>query len=73
MATLHAGRNVIDLPAEIRHPKLWYPAGYGEQPLYEFTAQVSTGESCRAEARKTKAGLRSIVLTSRVGQVGPLL
>jgi beta-mannosidase len=23
-------------------PKLWYPAGYGEQPLYEFTAQVGT-------------------------------
>lgn len=42
-ASLHAGRNVIDLPIEIRQPKLWYPAGYGEQPLYEFTAQVSVG------------------------------
>ena len=28
------------IPMEIRQPKLWYPAGYGEQPLYEFTAQV---------------------------------
>jgi beta-mannosidase len=60
-ANLHAGRNTIDLPIEIRQPNLWYPAGYGEQPLYEFTAQVSTG-SQPAEERKTKAGLRSIVL-----------
>jgi beta-mannosidase len=55
-ATLHEGRNVIDLPIEIQKPKLWFPAGYGEQPLYEFTAQVGM------ETRKTKAGLRSVVL-----------
>src|ERR1035438_4164674 len=39
LADLHAGRNVIDLPLEIRQAKLWYPAGYGEQPLYAFTGQ----------------------------------
>jgi len=58
---LHAGRNVIDLPIEIRQPELWFPAGYGEQPLYEFTAQVSTGGQ-PSDMRKTKAGLRSVVL-----------
>ncbi len=31
--SVHAGRNVVDLPVEIRQPRLWYPAGYGEQPL----------------------------------------
>ena len=41
--SVHAGRNTIDLPIEIRQPRLWYPAGYGEQPLYEFTAQVGVG------------------------------
>ena len=55
-AALHEGRNVIDLPIEIQKPKLWYPAGYGEQPLYEFTAQVG------GETRKAKTGLRSVVL-----------
>jgi beta-mannosidase len=60
-ANLHAGRNVISLPIEIRKPKLWYPAGYGSQPLYEFTAQLGvTGQW--AELRTAKAGLRSIVL-----------
>jgi beta-mannosidase len=59
--SFHAGRNVIDLPIEIRRPKLWYPAGYGEQPLYEFTAQVATNGQ-GIEERKVKTGLRSIVL-----------
>jgi beta-mannosidase len=60
-ASLHAGRNVIDVPVEIRQPKLWFPAGYGEQALYEFTAAVSPG-SAKADERKVKVGLRSIVL-----------
>src|ERR1035437_8913117 len=41
--SVHAGRNVIDLPIEIQKPKLWYPAGYGEQPLYNFEAMVLSG------------------------------
>jgi beta-mannosidase len=59
--SLHPGLNVIDLPIEIRKPKLWYPAGYGEQPLYEFTAEVDTGAGL-VGTRKVKAGLRSVVL-----------
>jgi beta-mannosidase len=59
--SVHAGRNIIDLPIEIRQPKLWFPVGYGDQPLYEFTAQVGAG-SQPSDVRKAKAGLRSIVL-----------
>ena len=64
---LHAGINVIDVPLEIIHPRLWYPAGYGDQPLYEFTTQVHAGttsgrKSPMDDERKVKAGLRSIVL-----------
>jgi beta-mannosidase len=69
VATLHAGRNIIDLPVEIRQPRLWYPAGYGDQPLYEFTAQVGVGGQ-PAETRKVKAGLRSIVLDRHLDQWG---
>ena len=60
--TVHAGKNEVELPFEIIQPKLWYPAGYGDQPLYEFTAQVGTSGGV-SEERKTKAGLRSIVCT----------
>ncbi len=68
-ASLHAGRNIIDLPIEIRQPKLWYPAGYGDQPLYEFTAQVGAVGQV-AEMKKVKAGLRSIVLDRHLDQWG---
>jgi beta-mannosidase len=66
---VHAGSNVIDLPVEIRQPELWYPAGYGEQHLYEFTAQVGTGGQVSVE-RKTKAGLRSVELRRQLDKWG---
>jgi len=65
----HVGRNVIDLPIEIRLPKLWYPAGYGEQPLYEFAASVGTVEKV-FDQRKTKTGLRSIELHRELDKWG---
>ncbi len=68
-AVLHLGENIIDIPVEIRQPKLWYPAGYGDQPLYEFTADVSVGGKT-AESRAVKTGLRSIVLDRHLDQWG---
>lgn len=66
---VHAGMNVIDLPVEIRQPKLWYPAGYGDQPLYEFTAQVGIGSQAAA-SRTVRTGLRSIELRRQLDQSG---
>jgi beta-mannosidase len=66
---VHAGSNLIDLPIEILQPKLWYPAGYGDQPLYEFKAQAGTG-GVVGEERKVKAGLRSIVLDRHLDKWG---
>ena len=68
-AIVHAGNNVIDTPIEIRQPKLWYPAGYGDQALYEFTAQAGQGTGVSDE-RKIKAGLRSIVLRRELDKWG---
>ena len=67
--SFHAGRNVIDLPIEIHQPKLWYPAGYGEQPLYEFTAAMGTTER-KYDQRIVKTGLRSIVLHRQLDKWG---
>ena len=66
---LHVGQNTIDIPIEIRQPKLWYPAGYGEQPLYAFSAQVSAGSEVNDE-RTVKTGLRSIVLRRQLDKWG---
>ncbi len=58
--TLQIGRraprrpNVIDIPVEIRQPKLWYPAGYGDQPLYEFTARIVSSRADRRQTNKRR-------------------
>jgi beta-mannosidase len=66
---VHKGRNLIEIPIEIEHPRLWYPAGYGEQFLYSFTAQMSTANRMAAE-RTVKTGLRSIELRRQLDQWG---
>jgi len=66
---LHAGVNHFDVPIEIRQPKLWYPAGYGAQPIYEFHAQVKKGETAEDEAT-ARAGLRSVVLRRELDKWG---
>ena len=37
-------------------PELWYPNGYGDQPLYSLTLKTSTSE------KRIKIGIRSIVI-----------
>ncbi|HUH62128.1 MAG TPA: glycoside hydrolase family 2 protein [Terracidiphilus sp.] len=70
-ADLHPGNNLIDIPMEIRNPKLWFPAGYGDQPLYEFTARLgAAGTLATIEERKVKIGLRSVVLRRQLDQWG---
>ncbi len=66
---VHGGDNVIDLPFEIRQPNLWYPAGYGDQPLYQFTAQLSP-QHRPIEERTVKVGLRSVVLRRQLDKWG---
>jgi len=66
---VHPGNNTIDIPIEIANPKRWYPAGYGDQPLYEFTAQIGSAAQISDE-KKVKAGLRSVVLDRRLDQWG---
>ena len=66
---LQDGVNRIALPIDIANPSLWYPAGYGAQPIYKFTTRLSTGKQVQDEAT-TKTGLRSIVLRRDLDQWG---
>jgi beta-mannosidase len=66
---LRAGTNHLILPIEIDKPQLWYPAGYGAQPIYHFHVQVNNGKSIADEV-DAKAGLRSIVLRRDLDQWG---
>ena len=66
---LHAGQNIVDFPVEIQHPHLWYPAGYGDQPLYQFTVQMGENHQT-ADTRSVKTGLRTIELRRQLDQWG---
>lgn len=46
---------------EITDPKLWWPNGYGEQPLYEVLMLLKDGDTV-IDTRKINIGLRTIVL-----------
>lgn len=39
-AELSAGMNEVSADFHVPDPKLWYPAGYGEQPLYPLTVKA---------------------------------
>ncbi len=67
--SLVAGTNHIVVPIEIDNPHLWYPAGYGAQPIYHWSAKLNiNGKTADEAARKT--GLRSIVVRRDTDQWG---
>lgn len=53
----------------VSEPKLWYPHGYGEQPLYTVSATVSTGEHDLHTATRT-TGFRKGELIQEPDEVG---
>jgi len=63
------GVNRVVLPIDIANPQLWFPAGYGAQPIYRFNTQLRFGKQLQDEAL-TKTGLRSIVLRRELDQWG---
>ena len=58
----HVNRAEITETADIAEPELWYPAGYGEQPMYTLTCAVYNKEGkCIAE-KVQPFGIRTVVI-----------
>lgn len=51
-----SGRTKETFSFLIRDPELWYPVGYGEQPLYDLSVETD------CEKREQKIGLRQVEL-----------
>ncbi|MEO6829076.1 MAG: glycoside hydrolase family 2 protein, partial [Acidobacteriaceae bacterium] len=66
---LHPGKNVADVQVNIRNPELWYPAGYGGQPLYSFHASVAIRGTVQ-DTSDVRTGLRSVELRHATDQWG---
>lgn len=61
---LKAGLNVVKAAITVKNPRLWWPNGYGEQPLYPLAVRMA-GDECRKQI-----GLRKLELISQEDRVG---
>ncbi|MFV0322371.1 MAG: beta-mannosidase, partial [Alphaproteobacteria bacterium] len=62
---LQKGKQIIRLqPIKLDNPKLWWPVGYGGQPLYDFEASFGS------QSITQKIGLRTIEVISEKDEYG---
>lgn len=57
---LEQGRNKVDTALMIDRPKLWYPNGYGEQPLYSAACTISDRNGDEMDHCAETFGIRNI-------------
>ncbi len=53
-----SGRHVL----EIKAPKLWWPAGMGDQPLYEMNVELRAADGAVLDRTTRRIGLRTLKL-----------
>lgn len=54
---------------EIKNPQLWWPNGYGEQPLYSVCVEVFVG-GMSVDTDEKKVGLRTLVISREEDEWG---
>ncbi|GAB4489372.1 MAG: glycoside hydrolase family 2 TIM barrel-domain containing protein [Anaerolineales bacterium] len=57
------------LQTEIKNPELWWPNGYGKQPLYQVNVTLKSGQTV-LDQRTYQMGLRTIELRQEPDQWG---
>ncbi len=65
---LYPGTNHFKIPLKLENPNLWYPAGYGAQDRYQFSASVKAGKL--EDHTQVTTGIRSIELRRQADQWG---
>ncbi len=58
---LSAGENTLLMEFSVSEPELWWPNGYGPQPLYTLRAKLLVGSDF-CDQRSVRIGLRSLEL-----------
>ena len=66
---LQPNRHTLTAELHLDNPQLWYPAGYGAQPLYTFRARLLQAGQPLDEL-KTRTGLRTLQLRREHDQYG---
>jgi beta-mannosidase len=63
-ASARTDARTVSLPLEVVDPRLWWPAGHGEQPLYDLTVRLSTGDDWTG-----RIGFRTVEIGAPFGLV----
>lgn len=53
------GETQVSACIPVKEPKLWYPNGYGEQPLYDLTVRLSVNGE-QTDSKTYRVGLRTL-------------
>ena len=67
---MHIYSDKIMLQADIRTPKLWWPAGYGEQPLYKLKTTITDENGLVVDTKETTFGIRTIKVVQLIDEEG---
>ena len=73
----HSGDTVFEASADtisadfaFSKPNLWYPHGYGAQPLYEFKVKVLGADGSEVASASKKIGFRQALLIQEPDEIG---
>ncbi|MGE5549925.1 MAG: beta-mannosidase [Bacteroidota bacterium] len=58
--TLAPGSNLVELVSLLERPRLWWPNGLGEHPLYRLKLEVIDGEGAVLDRTETTFGVREL-------------
>lgn len=66
---LHGGVNVLETELSVQAPQLWWPAGYGEQPLYTLEVEVR-GKGQTLTAQPKTLAFRDLEVVAQEDAIG---
>ncbi|MBQ3069254.1 MAG: hypothetical protein IJD01_04825, partial [Clostridia bacterium] len=64
--------DTVDSRISIASPQLWWPNGYGEQPLYSFNVRVLSEDGALLSEKSTRFGIRTIRVLELFDKPGSL-
>jgi len=68
--TLSAGEQEIETTVHVPDPDLWWPNGYGDQPLYDLDVAITAPSGEPADAETDRIGFRDVNLVVEPDDVG---
>ena len=63
--SISAGEKSQTITADIVNPKLWWPHGHGEHPIYTATTSILGQDKKVIDEKQTKFGIRKIEVIQR--------